>query len=97
MSRSYKKVPYCGDHKGKDKKRTANKAVRAWLKQNPTVSLRGSDYKRLYERYDICDYFWITTWQEYWEGTILSCLRFNKPFPNEKDVYRKWYKFYKIK
>lgn len=97
MSRSYKKVPYCGDRKGKEKKRAANQSVRAWLKQHPTVSLQKSDYKRLYEQYDICDYFWIMTWQEYWEDTILSCLRFNEPYPNKKDVYRKWYKYYKMK
>ena len=35
MSKSYKKTPWCGDHKGKLKKRIANHHVRKWLKENP--------------------------------------------------------------
>ena len=49
MSRSYKKTPYCGDHKGKSKKRIANHKVRNWLKQNPEVALKGNAYKKIYE------------------------------------------------
>ena len=37
MSRSYKKTPWCGDHKGTGKKRTAWKTVRQWLKDNPDI------------------------------------------------------------
>lgn len=33
MSRSYKKTPWCGDHKGKSKKRIANHHVRNWFKK----------------------------------------------------------------
>ena len=34
MSRSYKKTPWCGDKKGKSKKRIANRTVRQYLKNH---------------------------------------------------------------
>jgi hypothetical protein len=105
MSHSYKKVPYCGDHKGKAKKRIANKAVRMWLKENPNVALRNGQYKKLYEKWDICDYYWITTWEEYWKSEWKTYYLFKMLFPNsttnrkpnKKECYRKWYKYYKRK
>lgn len=105
MSRSYKKVPYCGDKKGKQKKRAANHKVRSWLKQNPDFILKRNNYKKLYERYDICDYYWITSLQEYIDNEMKTYLyysymypsRFKEPLPNKKELYRKWYKYYKMK
>ena len=101
MSRSYKKTPYCGDHKGKSKKRIANHKVRNWLKQNPEVALKGSAYKKIYERWDICDYYTVSTWEEYWIGEIRFWLKWKQykgyPYPNKKEEYCKWYKWYKMK
>lgn len=99
MSRSYKKTPYCGDTKGKDKKRLANSKVRMFLK-NLNHRLPKMQYKRVYDQYDICDYYWMKDWQEYWQGCQLSYLRHpdwhRKPL-NKKEEYRNWYKYYKMK
>lgn len=101
MSRSYKKTPYCGERKGKSKKRIANHKVRNWLKQNPDVLLERGAYKKVYERWDICDYYTISTWEEYWASTIRIWLKWEQcrgyPYPNKKEEYRKWYKWYKMK
>lgn len=99
MSRSYKKASYCGDKKGKDKKRVANHAVRNYLKDiNKTLSKGG--FKKVFCSYDICDYWWLQSWEEYWE----DCLRgykehpeWYKQPPNKKEEYRSWYKSYKMK
>lgn len=104
MSRSYKKTPWCGDTKGKLKKRIAWKTVRQWLKENPDVALRGSQYKKLYETWDICDYGWVTTWEEYWA----MCLRWHREAlacgwgryteePDKETEYRYWYRHYRGK
>lgn len=99
MSRSYKKTPYVGDHKGKDKKRCANSKVRMTLK-NPEYILKHGAYKKVFCSYNICDYWLTQTWQEYWEECLESYKQFpnlyKKP-PNKKEEYRKWYKWYKMK
>ena len=105
MSRSYKKTPWCGDHKGTQKKRQAWKKVRQWQKDNPDILLQGGAYKKIYETWDICDYGWVTTWEEYWR----SCWEWyyyalehysnstkNKK-PDQKEEYRHWYKYHKGK
>jgi len=99
MSRSYKKSPYCGDKKGKDKKRVANHTVRNYLKDINKVLSKGG-FKKVFCSYDICDYWWLQSWEEYWE----DCLRgyrehpeWYKQPPNKKEEYRSWYKSYKMK
>lgn len=99
MSRSYKKVPYVGDSKGKKKKRCANSKVRMFLK-NLNNKIPNSSYKKVFCSYDICDYYYIESWQEYWE----TCLRYYNEYPerykhppNKKEEYRQWYKWYKMK
>lgn len=99
MSRSYKKSPYCGDKKGKDKKRVANHTVRNYLKDINKILSKGG-FKKVFCSYDICDYGWLQSWEEYWE----SCLRgykehpeWYKQPPNKKEEYRSWYKSYKMK
>ena len=99
MSRSYKKTPYCGDKKGKSKKRFANSKVRNVLK-NFKNKLPYMKYKRVYEQYDICDYGWIRTWDEYWKIILNSYKKYPELYkypPNKKDEYRSWYKYYKMK
>lgn len=96
MSRSYKKHPWAGDNKGKWKKRIANSKVRSYLKNYENI-LKFSDFKKVYESWDICDYGWLYTWDEYWEHTIQDCKRFNRPIPNKKEEYRNWFKTYKMK
>jgi hypothetical protein len=108
MSRSYKKTPYCGDHKGKLKKRLANHKLRQRLK-NFDEEYQHMSYKNVTNRWDICDYYDIIDWQEWWElhlkrhyeavnGIRHYCSSSNDILPpNKKELYRKWYKYYKRK
>ena len=98
MSRSYKKTPYCGDKKGKIKKRIANHKVRMLLK-NINHNLSKGNYKKVYESYNICDYYWITSWNEYWNNELECYKQYPDLFdkPNYKKEYRKWYKYHKMK
>ena len=101
MSRSYKRVPWAGDTKGKIKKRIANHKVRNWLKEHPEEPLNGANYKKVYESWDICDYGSIMSWEEYWQDCIDYWEEYGKkrgePFPNKKDEYRNWRKWHKNK
>lgn len=100
MSRSYKKTPWSGDHKGKDKKRIANHKVRNWLKRHPNVILNGNSYRKIYESWDICDYGGIETWGQYWESAVRVWYRWRyyyEPFPDKKAEYRNWVKYFKTK
>jgi hypothetical protein len=105
MSRSYKKIPYCGDHKGKNKKRTANKHLRSILKQDIETDMNFGRYKKYYETYDICDYYWFCTWEEYWERELRSYEYFKEFYPDsrfsekpdKKECYREWLKWYRNK
>lgn len=97
MSRSYKKTPYCGDAKGKKKKRLANHKVRQYLKNNDDVVLRGGAYKRLYETWDICDYYWIVTWEK-WAGIKPhNNWGYEEEEPDYEEEFRRWWRYYKMK
>lgn len=98
MSRSYKKTPWCGDNKGKWKKRRASKAVRRYLKRHPEDLCQGAQYKKIYDSWDICDYYFRYSWKEYLE----SIQRINLYLPvieikSFKKEYRYWYQHYKGK
>lgn len=96
MSRSYKKHPWAGDNKGKWKKRIANNKVRNYLKNCENI-LKFSDYKKVHESWDICDYGWLYNWEQYWDHILQDCKRFNLLVPNKKKEYRNWFKTYKMK
>ena len=99
MSRSYKKNPWSGDTKGKWKKRQANSKVRMYLK-NQENEVSNNEYKKISDSWDICDYGWIQTWEQYWNYCLKSYERhpeYYKTPPNKKEEYRKWYKWYKMK
>lgn len=98
MSRSYKKFPYCGDKKGKDKKRFANHAVRRNSDKHPTFA--PSFFKRQTNQYDICDYYFSFTWEEYRDMENQGREYFGKPLMNEseeKELYRHWYSYFMAK
>ena len=102
MSRSYKKTPWCGDHKGKQKKRIANKVVRMWLKEHPDVNLKPGQFKQIYCSWDICDYGWINTWEDYWASSLrlhAKWLQLGWPSeePDERAEYQKWLRHYRNK
>lgn len=103
MSRSYKKHAYCGDKKGKELKRMANHRVRQYLKRNPEVTLKPSQFKRLFESWEICDYGWLCDWKEYWQRQYdqFYCDHYRRWHhdapPDPKQEYRNWYHYYKMK
>ena len=104
MARSYKRTPWCGDKKGKSKKRYAWKHVRQWLKDNPNDLPQGNSYKKISETWEICDWGWLYTWKQHWAncqkwhqeavrrgwGAYLNDL-------DEREEYRFWYKHYRGK
>lgn len=92
MSRSYKKTPWCGDHKGKIKKRIANQSVRRQLRRDLELVPQRGAYKKLYCSWEICDYGWILTWKEYWKNALDI-----DPAADKEIVYRKWLKYYRNK
>lgn len=101
MSRTYKKTPYCGDNKGKIKKRMANKKVRMFLKNFDEI-LKYNEYKKISESYNVCDYYWIETWESYWNRCIKNYYEWNHTgikmdYPDKEKEYRYWYKCYKMK
>lgn len=96
MSRSYKKTPRCGDRKNKAMKKYANHVVR-----RDTNTYQNSSYKKRFCRYDICDYESVgDTFQDYWNMRVRQWYSWRwryEEFPNEKEEYRKWYKWFKRK
>lgn len=97
MSRSFKKTPYSGDAKGKDKKRLANDKVKSFFKRNKDIQISHGDYRKIQNPWDICDFYSIETFEEYKKFTLELCDKFNEPYPSEKEMYRDWYKAYKMK
>ena len=101
MSRSFKKTPYCGDKKGKAKKHMANDKVRSFFRKNSDITISRSDYRKIQNPWDICDFYSITTFEEYWQCELNWYEehkdRYNLPKPNKKEVYIEWYKAYKMK
>lgn len=88
MSRSYKHVPCCKDHTSGMKK-CANRYVR----RNYLVVPSGMAYKKLFCSWDICDYKFIKTFNSYKK----SISKHSHKRYSEDELYRKWYKYYKMK
>ena len=100
MSRSYKKTPESGDSKGKDNKRLANHKVRQALKKNLELPKKGTKYKRVYESWKICDYFNISTFEEYWSYRLKAWHNWGylyTSYPDKEKEYQNWGKYYKRK
>lgn len=113
MSRSYKKTPYCGDKKGKIKKRLANHIIRQKLK-NPEFECQNMSYKNVgFDRWNLCDSYSIYPWERQWDylqktyqaavnGNTNYYYRYNLKNqkiekPNYKEEYRDWYRHYRMK
>ena len=102
MSRSYKKTPAGGDSKSKTSKRIANHKVRQQLKRDlMALPNKGNKYKRVYDSWEICDYFNICSWDQYWNYQWKWWYAWRRsygyPPPDEKEEYQKWLKYYKRK
>lgn len=89
MSRSYKRVPCCKDH-NKGMKRYANRYVR----RNYLVVPSGNAYKKLFCSWNICDYKFLYSFNSYRKGW--SKYNRNEKY-SDKELYKKWYKYYKMK
>ena len=57
----------------------------------------GNAYKKVYESYNICDFGWVTSWQEYWEICIRMWHRYGGEYPDKKQEYRYWLHHYRNK
>ena len=106
MSRSYKKTPYFGDKSNGYMKKQFNRKLRHRNKQSDPEDesnyLQNKSYRKANESWEISDYGWIQTWEEYWQSCISnwkygqSC-GWNEPYPDRKQEYKRWKKMYKNK
>lgn len=102
MSRSFKKTSYCGDNKGKKKKRLANDKVKSFFKKNQDIQISRGDFRKIQNPWDICDYCTkFESFESYWDFEVTFYEthkdRYNLSKPNKKEAYRDWYKTYKMK
>lgn len=90
MSRSYKHIPCCKDPNTKGMKRLANKMVRRTCFDIPS----GNAYKKVFCSYNISDYKFFKTFYSYmnWYKEYIYAKQYTY-----KELYRKWYKEYKMK
>ena len=97
MSRSYKKVARSGDVKDKFYKNYSNRKIR----RRKYETFPHMSYKKVLGQWDICDYNSVYySFEEYWESEVRWWREYFykwKPFPDKKECYRKWYRWYKMK
>ena len=89
MSRSYKHIACCKDSNTKGMKRLANKMVRKTF-DIPS----GNAYKKVFCSYNISDYKFFETFYSYMSW--YKKYKYAKQY-TYKELYRKWYKEYKMK
>lgn len=84
----------------------ANKVVRCHLKKEDNDLANGNSYRKLYERWDICDWEFSETFNEYKKGFVYdkeTCLYYDirwyksSEVYTEEELYQQWYKYYKRK
>ena len=88
MSRSYKKVPYSGDKRGQYMKYYANRRLR----RNKKLKLNNKSYKKYTNSYDIRDYYFIEDFKNWYKS-----MKNLYPEMSDKEIYTKWYRYYKMK
>ncbi len=88
MSRSYKHVPCCKDY-NRGMKKSANRYVR----RNFLIVPSGAFYKKLFCSYEISDYKFLESFRS-WRQAYYHDKRRTY---SEKELYRMWYKIYKMK
>lgn len=88
MSRSYKRVPCCKDHNT-----WAKKYANRYLRRNHLSISSGMAYKKLYCSWDICDYKFLESFRSYKD----SFITYHQRRYSDKELYRMWYKDYKMK
>ena len=85
MSRSFKKTPYAGDKKDSYCKNRANRKIR----RSKDVQ-DGKQYKKEYCSWMICDYYDITSWEDFWNWH-------KDDYADKDEARRDWLKMYKRK
>lgn len=88
MSRSYKKVPCY-----KDYNRGMKKCVNRYLRRNYLDIPSGRAYKKLFCSYDICDCRFFRPFISYKKRISKYCHERH----SDNELYRMWYKYYKMK
>lgn len=91
MSRSYKHTP-CYKDRGRGMKKTANR----YLRRNYLIVPSRKAYKKLFCSYDICDYKFLRSFYEYRKNYLNYCHRCSG-HRSDQELYRMWYKDYKMK
>ena len=101
MSRSYKKHPYCGDKK--QNKEIANRRVRRKLNSNYDLNFSNKSYKKVFDSYDICDWwFGPSSFEDYCHSVLdlwerLARLGNKEPRPTIEQLKKDYNKYYKRK
>lgn len=88
MSRSYKKAPRLGVIENKSYKKIFNRRIRR-AHLTDTIN-NGGSYKKLNERYNLCDYEEFCSWDEFQRKNLNKYL-------NKKEAFVQWWKWYKQK
>ncbi len=88
MSRSYKYIACWKDCNTTGMKKLANRKVRRARFTIPS----GGAYKKVFCSYTICDYRFIQPYKEWYMKE-----KYNKQVFSGQEMYRTWYKLYKMK
>ena len=99
MSRSYKHTPYCGLKKSKFFKNYANRKLR---RQKLSHDFQHMAYKKNFCSYDICDWYELETknFDEYYKKAVSNWLEwqnhswFKEPYPNKKECWQRYQKYF---
>ena len=97
MSKSYKHTPRSGEQKDKFFKKYANRKVRRLpIDEHP---LKGKHYKKVFCRYDICDYETVgISFEQYWERLIKSWHKWRNdcglPYPDPIEAYEEYCRWF---
>ncbi len=88
MSRSYKKVACC-----KDYNRGMKKSANRYIRRNYLFVPSGMAYKKLFCSWNICDYKFLKSFSIYKN----EFQNYSRKKYSDKELYRMWYKNYKMK
>ena len=108
MSRSYKKTPYAGDKNDAYMKKQFNRKLRRQSKnidpegESDDSYLPNNTYKKANQSWEICDYYDIEPWEDYWGKAVSEWQSrknrgYDEPYPDKEQEYKRWKKIYKQK
>ena len=108
MSRSYKKIPFCGQTQHHIDKRIANHKIRQKLKNHLDWNIQYNDYKKLSESWNIRDWGWVNLWEDWYNYQLTLYYKAVVKWGEKKarrygytddfdELYTYWHKHYKRK